>query len=168
MHAHKLPLGKSATIYTLPINKKNIPSIDTQGRDRNDGTYLYTLSQTVKAEITDLKNKHKELHDILVSREEMAASFEEGGSDMEDLKKQVSEMDKKIAVLEERTKKLDDLPTAIEIKQIISDVIDSKNLATVDKVELEITKSRNIQLVWTIGTIVTVTGLALAVIKLIP
>ncbi|MBK5506637.1 hypothetical protein JFT97_19545 [Bacillus sp. TH12] len=87
---------------------------------------------------------------------------------MEDLKNKVHEMDKKLAIIEERTKKLDDLPTAMEIKQIISDVIDSKNLATVDKVELEITKSRNIQLVWTIGTILTVVSLAVAAVKLLP
>ncbi|OJE45073.1 hypothetical protein BAQ49_07660 [Bacillus proteolyticus] len=77
-------------------------------------------------------------------------------------------MDKRLAIIEERTKKLDDLPTAMEIKQIISDVIDGKNLATVDKVELEINKSRNVQLTWTIGTIIAVVSLAVAVLKLLP
>ncbi|PEC70900.1 hypothetical protein CON25_25555 [Bacillus thuringiensis] len=87
---------------------------------------------------------------------------------MEDLKNKVHDMDKRLAIIEERTKKLDDLPTAIEIKQIISEVIDNKNLATVDKVELEINKSRNIQLTWTITTIIAVVSLAVAALKLLP
>lgn len=167
MHAHKFPPKESATIYKFPA-KDNIPSIDAYNRGRSESIHLYTLNQAIKREINDLRNKHRELHEMFVSRGETAASFEEGGNGMEDLKRQVNEIDKKIAVIEERTKKLDDLPTAMEIKQIVSDVIDSKNLATVDKVELEITKSRNIQLIWTIGTIITVTGLAVAIIKLLP
>ncbi|MBJ8054106.1 hypothetical protein JDS87_19645 [Bacillus cereus] len=86
---------------------------------------------------------------------------------MEELKKKVYEMDKKITLIEERAKKLESVPSGLEMKQIISDVIDSKNLVSVDKLELEIIKSRNTQVLWTIGTIISIVSLGVAVIKLL-
>ncbi|PGM91637.1 hypothetical protein CN958_17915 [Bacillus cereus] len=83
---------------------------------------------------------------------------------MEELKEKMHEMDKKISLIEERVKRLDKLPSGPEIKQMVSEVIDSKNLANMDKVELEMTKSRNVQIIWTIGTIITV---VVAAIKLL-
>ncbi|PGU49033.1 hypothetical protein COD70_30985, partial [Bacillus cereus] len=74
---------------------------------------------------------------------------------------------KKINLIEERAKKLESVPSGLEMKQIISDVIDSKNLVSVDKLELEIIKSRNTQVLWTIGTIILIVSLGVAVIKLL-
>ncbi|OOR53267.1 hypothetical protein BGP34_28260 [Bacillus mycoides] len=59
------------------------------------------------------------------------------------------------------------MPSGLEMKQIISDVIDSKNLVSVDKLELEIIKSRNTQVLWTIVTIISIVSLGVAVIKLL-
>ncbi|PEB77744.1 hypothetical protein CON53_31020 [Bacillus cereus] len=70
-------------------------------------------------------------------------------------------------LIEERAKKLESVPSGLEMKQIISDVIDSKNLVSVDKLELEIIKSRNTQVLWTIGTIILIVSLGVAVIKLL-
>ncbi|MGG1137223.1 hypothetical protein [Bacillus mycoides] len=167
MHANKLDSNQTATVYVLHA-ERNKSSIGVNNKGRKESIRRYTLNRSLEEEVAYLRNEQKALHEMLVSREEIASSFEGGGNEMEDLKNKVHEMDKKLAIIEERTKKLDDLPTAMEIKQIISDVIDSKNLATVDKVELEITKSRNIQLVWTIGTILTVVSLAVAAVKLLP
>ncbi|SEB13767.1 hypothetical protein SAMN04488146_1101 [Bacillus nitratireducens] len=74
---------------------------------------------------------------------------------------------KKINLIEERAKKLESVPSGLEMKQIISDVIDSRNLVSVDKLELEIIKSRNTQVLWTIGTIILIVSLGVAVIKLL-
>ncbi|WP_242491257.1 hypothetical protein [Bacillus cereus] len=117
--------------------------------------------------IVVLRNEQNELHEMLLSQEAVAASIEGAGDDMEELKKKVYEMDKKITLIEERAKKLESVPSGLEMKQIISDVIDSKNLVSVDKLELEIIKSRNTQVLWTIGTIISIVSLGVAVIKLL-
>ncbi|WP_233152510.1 hypothetical protein [Bacillus mycoides] len=62
---------------------------------------------------------------------------------------------------------MESVPSGLEMKQIISDVIDSKNLVSVDKLELEIIKSRNTQVLWTIVTIISIVSLGVAVIKLL-
>ncbi|WP_244159099.1 hypothetical protein [Bacillus proteolyticus] len=167
MHAKKVDSNQTATVYVLN-DERNKFSIGANNKGRKESIHRYTLHQSLEEEVAYLKNEQKALYEMLVSREEIASSFEGDDNDMEDLKNKIHDMDKRLAIIEERTKKLDDLPTAMEIKQIISDVIDGKNLATVDKVELEINKSRNVQLTWTIGTIIAVVSLAVAVLKLLP
>ncbi|WP_255257349.1 hypothetical protein [Bacillus thuringiensis] len=167
MHAKKLDSNQTATVYVLNA-ERNKSSIGANNKVRKERIHRYKLNQSLEEEVAYLRNEQKALHEMLVSREEIASSYEGDSKDMEDLKNKVHDMDKRLAIIEERTKKLDDLPTAIEIKQIISEVIDNKNLATVDKVELEINKSRNIQLTWTITTIIAVVSLAVAALKLLP
>ncbi|WP_257155425.1 hypothetical protein [Bacillus cereus] len=128
-----------------------MPSVDSLVQDKN-----YKLN-SLNEETVDLRNWQNALH-------ELAASVEGEGDEMEELKEKMHEMDKKISLIEERVKRLDKLPSGPEIKQMVSEVIDSKNLANMDKVELEMTKSRNVQIIWTIGTIITV---VVAAIKLL-
>lgn len=157
--------NQTAKIYVMP-KQRDLPSADSNAQDGNENVRYYKLNQ-LNEEIADLRNEKNVLYEMLLSQEKVAASVEEEDDGMEDLKKKIHEMDKKISVIEERVKRLDNLPSGLEIKQIISEAIDSKNLASVDKVELEITKSRNIQILWTIGTIIGVVSLAATIIKLL-
>ncbi|HFK1753502.1 TPA: hypothetical protein ACGXP3_003922 [Bacillus cereus] len=157
--------NQTAKIYVMP-KQSDLLSADSNAQDGNENVRYYKLNQ-LNEEIADLRNEKNVLYEMLLSQEKVAASVEEEDDGMEDLKKKIHEMDKKISVIEERVKRLDNLPSGLEIKQIISEAIDSKNLASVDKVELEITKSRNIQILWTIGTIIGVVSLAATIMKLL-
>ncbi|MBD8028135.1 hypothetical protein H9636_15920 [Ureibacillus sp. Re31] len=103
---------------------------------------------------------------------------------MEELIKKVNEIDKKVALLEERTKKIDSMPSKDEMKYIISSIIDGKNIPSKHEVEnsitkiikendlptnsdvsLKIEKAKNTQIRWTIGTIITIVSVATAIIK---
>lgn len=68
----------------------------------------------------------------------------------------LNSLEKKVAVIEERTKKLEDIPTKSEIKNIVIEAIESKKIPNKSEVELQITKSKNTQIVWTVGTIIAV------------
>ncbi|KKB91984.1 hypothetical protein WB24_11945 [Bacillus sp. CMAA 1185] len=78
---------------------------------------------------------------------------------MEKILEKVNEIDKKVAVIEERTKKLDNLATKDEIKTLISEAITNSGMATKEHVELKIVSSRNAIILWTIGTVIAATGI---------
>ncbi len=156
---------QSAKVYKMPQSQELSNILPFSQNDKKN-IHNYKLNELNEG-IVVLRNEQNELHEMLLSQESIAASIEGGSEDMEELKKKVYEMDKKITLIEERAKKLESMPSGLEMKQIISDVIDSKNLVSVDKLELEIIKSRNTQVLWTIGTIISIVSLSVAVIKLL-
>ncbi|TWL57686.1 hypothetical protein CHCC15325_1936 [Bacillus licheniformis] len=85
---------------------------------------------------------------------------------MEKIQEKLSEIDKKVAVIEERTKKIDNLPTKEEMKNLISETISNSGIATKEHVELKIISSRNVQIVWTIATFIALASATIAAIKL--
>lgn len=108
--------------------------------------------------MSDIRSELQHLKEQLIGFKEIAYSFDGGDIRMEQLKEKINDIDKKLAVLEERTKKLDDLPTRDELKNIVYDSIERKELATKSDVELQVIKARNTQIIWTVGTIAVVAG----------
>ncbi|WP_255290601.1 hypothetical protein [Bacillus cereus] len=176
--------NQTAKIFQMPRKSYDSPSVEPLAQDKSENVRNHKF-KSLNEETVDLKNWQNTLH-------ELAASVEAEGDEMEELKEKIHEIDKKISLIEERVKKLDQLPSGSEIKQIVSEVIDSKNLVSIDKMELETTKmvseiidsknknlasidkmelaitnSRNVQIIWTVGTIVAVVSLAVAAIKLL-
>lgn len=76
--------------------------------------------------------------------------------ELKEVVEKLNSLEKKVAVIEERTKKLEDIPTKSEIKNIVIEAIESKKIPNKSEVELQITKSKNTQIVWTVGTIIAV------------
>lgn len=94
------------------------------------------------------------------------ASSKEGDEVMEKIHDKINNLEKDVAVLVERTKKLDDIPTREEMKNIITDVLDSrtKDMASKSDVKLEISNARTTQILWTIGSVLTVVTIATSII----
>lgn len=88
------------------------------------------------------------------------------GSDilMEELKEKIYEIDKKMAVIEERTKKIDNLPTRDEMRFLISDVISNSNFATKEHVEVKVEKARNAIIGTIVAGAIAIVGILVAVL----
>lgn len=122
------------------------------------------LGETSALEIQDIKKELDEIKKLMTP--EAASGLIEDGSEynLEKINEKINDIDKKVAVLEDRTKKLDNIPTKDEIKNIISDVLDNKGLATKDFVKLEIEKGKNAQIRWTISIVLTIVTVASGII----
>lgn len=155
--------------------------------DNSKNTSSISKPSTIQLniEIKKLQQDIKKLQDILTLNTEISSDILiEGDGNMEELIKKVNEIDKKVALLEERTKKIDSMPSKDEMKYIISSIIDGKNIPSKHEVEnsitkiikendlptnsdvsLKIEKAKNTQIRWTIGTIITIVSVATAIIK---
>jgi hypothetical protein len=95
---------------------------------------------------------------------------------LNDTNHHIGKLETAMAVIEERTKKLDNLPAKSEmqkliyealknkpdenkVKVLIDEAFSSKKIATETIVENQIIKSRNIIIIWTIGIIIAATGI---------
>ncbi|MEC1547465.1 hypothetical protein P9D77_03675 [Bacillus rugosus] len=83
---------------------------------------------------------------------------------MEKIEEKVNDLQTKIAVLEERTKKLEHIPTKDELKSILSEAIDSKEFPSKDYVESKVSKAVTKQVIWTASIIITSVSIATGVI----
>lgn len=93
-----------------------------------------------------------------------SSSYYGGDEELENIMEKINEIDKKVAVIEERTKKLDDLPTKSEVKNIVIEAIESKNIPSKTEVELNISRARNAQIIWTAGIVTTAVTIAVTII----
>ncbi|WP_367294290.1 hypothetical protein [Bacillus pumilus] len=94
------------------------------------------------------------------------ASGKESDYNMEKITERISNLERDVAVLKERTKKLDDLPTKAEIKTLFTDSINNSNIATRDHVDSKVEQATSNIIKWTIATTLTLSGLVIAIIKL--
>ncbi|MGG5181421.1 hypothetical protein ACQYAC_19380 [Bacillus sp. MM09(2025)] len=112
------------------------------------------------------------LQDIVVQLNSITQSLtqissgKESDDTMEKLTERISNLERDVAVLKERTKKLDDLPTKAEIKTLFTDSINNSNIATRDHVDSKVEQATSSIIKWTIATTLTVGGLVIAIIKL--
>lgn len=137
------------------LNRKgetaNFDKYEIKGNNNINNSELEGFILEVKEELHMLKNQISAVYEIGPTRE-----GDENG--MEQLRDKINDIDKKVAILEERTKILSDLPTRDEMKNIVLDSLENKNLATRSDVELQVLKSRNTQILWTIGTVIAAVG----------
>lgn len=111
-------------------------------------------------EINLIKNEIEKIREMLVQF--YIASAKEGENmyekeimeKLEHTTEKLHSVEKSVAVIEEKIKKLDSIPTTSEIQNIISNTIDRKNLPSKSDVKLQVIKARNTQITWTIGTII--------------
>lgn len=94
------------------------------------------------------------------------APGKESGDDMEKMTERISNLERDVAVLKERTTKLDDLPTKAEIKVLFTDSINNSNLATKDHVNSKVEQTHTSIIKWMVGTTIALGGLIIAVIKI--
>ncbi|MCK1972683.1 hypothetical protein LNK20_08170 [Bacillus safensis] len=94
------------------------------------------------------------------------ASGKESDYNMEKITERISNLERDVAVLKERTKKLDDLPTKAEIKSLFTDSINNSNIATKDHVDSKVEQTHTSIIKWMIGTTIALGGLIIAVIKI--
>lgn len=142
---------KSKPISHLQLVRSN-NDFDT----RNSSKQRHFEKEVTLEEIQEQLTHIKEALDAYI---QISGSTNEGGGDMEKIFDKISEIDKKVAVLEEKSKKLDALPTRDEIKNIITDSLNGKDLSTKSEVELQIVNARNTQIIWTVATVLTAVGL---------
>lgn len=114
--------------------------------------------ENLSLEFSDFKKELQELKELLFPSDTASGLNDWSESNMEQVMEKLNDIDKKVAVLEERTKKLDNLPTKEEIKNIITESISNTDIASKSDVELAVVKSRNTQLVWTVGSILAAVG----------
>ncbi|MBK5515104.1 hypothetical protein JFT70_09225 [Bacillus sp. TH11] len=75
MHANKLDSNQTATVYVLHAERDK-SSIGVNNKGRKESIRRYTLNRSLEEEVAYLRNEQKALHEMLVSREEIASSFE--------------------------------------------------------------------------------------------
>lgn len=94
------------------------------------------------------------------------APGKESGDDMEKLTEKVNNIERDVAILIERTKNIDNLPSREEVKNIATTAIEnkSKDLASKSDVDLAVTKARNVQIIWTLGAFVGIAGLIIRLV----
>jgi len=92
------------------------------------------------------------------------APGKESDDDMEKLTEKVYNIEKDVAILIERTKKIDDLPSKEEVINITTAAIESKDLASKADIELAVTKARNAQIIWTVGAFIAIAGLIIRLV----
>ncbi|ALM29769.1 MULTISPECIES: hypothetical protein [Bacillus] len=139
------------------IGGKNVVAFPT-----NPG--LSTHSKTKALSIKEMQKEImgiKELINLMLS-----LTSDEESDDVEKLTERISNLERDVAVLKERTKKLDDLPTKAEITSLFTDSINNSNIATKDHVNSKVEQATSNIIKWTIATTLTVGGLVIAIIKL--
>jgi hypothetical protein len=134
------------------------------------------------SEIHNLKNELMELKENFLAFLENA-SHNEGDStmDIDNLKEKINDIDKKVSILEERTKHLEKIPSRDEMIRLLSEstkeivekmdeklkdkpsidktkitvdeILTSKRIPNEQFVETQVTKARNAQILWTIGAL---------------
>jgi len=181
--------SKYNSISRRMFNQNAAYSSPTMPQGNRDGLHkkeLELIIKEIKDELHNLINEFSIVNEIAYTNE---------GSDliMEQLKERLNDIDKKVSVLEERTKHLDKLPSKDEMarllaeskedmlekienllkdkpssdktKLIVDEVITSKKLASEQDVELQVTKARNVQIIWTVSTLTLATGIIGLLIK---
>ncbi|ASB90812.1 MULTISPECIES: hypothetical protein [Bacillus] len=159
------------------MNSDNVVSLfdGATGKNRNPSVFRpqnrvsdgYEGEHTkIRQEVQNIRHDIKQIKEVIEARIQLASSENGGGEMMEKIQEKLSEIDKKVAVIEERTKKIDNLPTKEEMKNLISETISNSGIATKEHVELKIISSRNVQIVWTIATFIALASATIAAIKL--
>lgn len=116
-------------------------------------------------ELNDVREDINSLKSYLQHINEVAAGAEKrGDEELEKIEGKVNDLQTKIAVLEERTKKLEHIPTKDELKSIVSEAIDSKEFPSKDYVESKVSKAVTKQVIWTAGIIITSVSIATGII----
>ncbi|AKE24346.1 MULTISPECIES: hypothetical protein [Bacillus] len=128
-------------------------------RSSNKTTFDVHESTNIREDVQDIRSEIAQIKEAIEASLQTASSQNGGGDIMEKILEKVNEIDKKVAVIEERTKKLDNLATKDEIKTLISEAITNSGMATKEHVELKIVSSRNAIILWTIGTVIAATGI---------
>ncbi len=146
--------------------------------------------------IDELRSEIEAMKSIVKNKEEVSGTVEEGDYFMDKLVEKLTDIDRRLSVIEEKSKKIDqiankeetklmiieninnrDIPTVEGIKNIVSETIENKNkgienslsaldekIVTQSDLDLAIYKAKNSQLLWTVGTIITVISIATTVI----
>lgn len=149
-------------------------------------------------EINSLKNELTYLKEMLLANLENANAGNENVEvirlDIEKLAQQINDIDKKVIILEERTKYLDKIPNKDEMQKLlyeankeimekideklkdkpnddkthrlIDDVLTAKKIANETHVEVQVTKARNTQIIWTVSTLALATAILGLIIRL--
>ncbi|KAA6448588.1 hypothetical protein [Bacillus swezeyi] len=120
----------------------------------------------IRQEVQNIRHDIKQIKEVIEARIQLASSENGGGEMMEKIQGKLSEIDKKVAVIEERTKRIDNLPTKDEMKTLITETISNLDVATKEHVELKVVSSRNTMIVWTIATFFALVSATVAAIKL--
>lgn len=146
--------------------------------------------------IDELRSEIEAMKSIVKNKAEVSGTVEEGDYFMDKLVEKLTDIDRRLSVIEEKSKKIDqiankeetklmiieninnrDIPTVEGIKNIVSETIENKNkgienslsaldekIVTQSDLDLAIYKAKNSQLLWTVGTIITVISIATTVI----
>ncbi|QII50484.1 hypothetical protein G3M81_17890 [Bacillus paralicheniformis] len=149
-----------------------------KGKDRIPGIRLFRNNNEfsrgsddentkTKIEIQRLKRDIKQIKETIEAYSQLASSKNGGEEMMERIQEKLSEIDKKVAVIEERTKKIDNLPTKEEMRILITETISNLEIATKEHVELKVVSSRNTIILWTIGTFIALVSITATIIKLL-
>ncbi|KZN96178.1 hypothetical protein AZI98_08940 [Aeribacillus pallidus] len=131
--------------------------IDTLKKEQ----YQDKLILDLKIEVDTIRSELFSIKELIKTFVETASGHQRNGgeNEMEQIKEKIYELDKKISVIEERTRKIENIPTKDEMKFLISEVIDNKNLPTRSDVESKISNARTQQILWTIAIITFATGI---------
>ncbi|WP_353854733.1 hypothetical protein [Bacillus sp. Bos-x628] len=140
------------------IGDKNVIAFPTNPR-------LSAHSKTKALSIKEMQSEIMRIKDLINSVLSQT-SGEESDDNMEKLTERISNLERDVAVLTERTKKLDDLPTKAEIKTLFTDSINNSNIATRDHVDSKVAQTHTSIIKWMIGTTIALGGLIIAVIKI--
>ncbi|NOL32130.1 hypothetical protein [Bacillus altitudinis] len=140
------------------IGDKNVIAFPINSR-------LSSHSKTKALSIKEMQSEIMRIKDLINSVLSQT-SGEESDDNMEKLTERISNLERDVAVLKERTKKLDDLPTKAEITSLFTDSINNSNIATKDHVNSKVEQATSNIIKWTIATTLTVGGLVIAIIKL--
>jgi predicted nucleotidyltransferase len=116
-------------------------------------SFLHNLKQEFYLLRQDLAAIKESISSIIES------SLTNGGENMEEVLKKIEGIDSRLREVEnllgridERTKKLDQLPLKTEVEKIVVDEIRKSNLATGDFVESKINSAKNHLIGWLIAT----------------
>ncbi|WP_177230639.1 hypothetical protein [Bacillus sp. FMQ74] len=85
-------------------------------RYSNKTTFDVHESTNIREDVQDIRSEIAQIKEAIEASLQTASSQNGGGDIMEKILEKVNEIDKKVAVIEERTKKLDNLATKDEIK----------------------------------------------------
>lgn len=165
---YPLQMASGDYYHTIKLNQHNY--------EQEQNLYIKTLEKIrnktdleirqLKQEVKLLKQEIDQLKEIINGLKIFEyAAFGRSEQDMDEYFKKINDLDKRVAIIEERTRKLDEIPSKSEIENIIikrSEVFPSR-------VEMEnmVLKAKNSILLWTFTAIASASSIIIAVIKLL-
>lgn len=169
-NVHKYREDENNTLVHKALSQK-VEDLEQQAKD---------ISQTPPEYITMIVEN---LNQLNASIREMASGFYGssnggGGGGMDDLKRRVNDLDNKIckveeklytidktlAIVEERTKKIDSLPSEDRMRSIIQEAFKDKDPASKEFVQNTVSTSETAMIKWQTKTAISIVALTSAII----